>query len=135
MSLAEATVTGIVAKTAFDPWPYIMAGAVFIGVLAVLGSIVVPWVRKRYHPSSGAGRGGAPMDIEFLERSRRDGLMTDEEFRRLRRIAMGLDTKPAKQDNSASSAPGGRDDEETDAPPGEGSAPALGDNEDRPQEE
>jgi hypothetical protein len=125
----------ILAKTSFNAWPFIIAGAVFVIVLVILGLIVIPWVRRRYVASDSDGLAGTALDIESLERSRREGLITDEEFRQLRRVALGLDMTPAKPDNSASSAPVGRDDEEREAPPAEGPGPAAGENEERPHEE
>jgi len=115
-------------------WYFVLAG-VFIVVLVLAGVIIVPWVRRRYHPSS-RDEQGSVFDIVHLEKIHSQGLITDDEFRRLRRAALGLDMKPAKQDNSASSAPVGRDDEESDAPSADGSVPgAEEDNEDQPQEE
>jgi len=130
MSFAIAT------KPTYDPWPYIIGGSVFILALVVIGSIVVPWVRRRYLSPESDSKPGSAFDIASLERSKREGLITDEEFRRLRRIALGLDIKPAKAENSASSAPVARDDEGTDAPSGSGQdAEADDENEEKPQEE
>ncbi len=125
----------VLATTEFDAWPFIIAGLAFIAVLVILGLILIPWVRRRYMSGDSAGLAGSALDIESLERSRREGLITDEEFRRLRRAALGLDIKPAKQDNSASSAPVGDDDVETEDTPPEGPDPAGCEDEDRPREE
>ena len=87
-------------------------GGAFLAALLIGGLVIAPWVRRRYHPSNvGGGDAGSPFDVERLERMRRDGLITEEEFRVLRRAALGLDMKAAKADNSASSAPSGCDDE------------------------
>ncbi len=92
-------------------WDFVLGGAI-LAVLFIGGVVVVPWVRRRYHPSNiGGSDHGSPFDIGRLERMRRDGLVTEEEFRLLRRRALGLDIKAAKADNSTSSAPGGSDDE------------------------
>ena len=94
-------------------WDYVLGG-VILALLLFVGLVVVPWVRRRYHPSNIGGPGeGSVFDIGNLERMRRDGLLTDEEFRSLRRAALGLDIKSAKADNSALSAPRDRVDEVT----------------------
>lgn len=120
------------AEKTFGSAYLFVAGGVFILLTLLLGLLIIPWIRRRYRWDD---EPGPALDIESLERSLREGLITDEEFRRLRRIALGLDIKPANPDNSASSAPVGGDDEETETPPAEGSGPAGGDDEDRPQEE
>jgi len=98
-------------------WDFVLGG-VFLVVLLIVGVVIVPWVHRRYHPSNvGGGDTGSPFDIERLERMRRDGLITQEEFRTLRRAALGLDIKAAKVDNSTSSAPVGRDDEVSESAP------------------
>jgi hypothetical protein len=103
--------------TPFTGWDFVLGG-VLLGVLIVVGVVIVPWVRRRYHPSNAGGADtGSPFDIERLERMRRDGLITREEFRSLRRAALGLDMKSAKEDNSTSSAPGGRDDDVCESAP------------------
>jgi len=124
--------TGLAA--AITGWDYVLGG-VILAVLLIVGLVVVPWVRRRYHPSNVGGPDeGSPFDIGHLEQMRRDGLITDEEFRTLRRAALGLDIKAAKADNSASSAPGGRDDEVSES---NSASPARrpGANEDEPDKE
>jgi len=124
--------TGLAA--AITGWDYVLGG-VILAVLLIVGLVVVPWVRRRYHPSNVGGPDeGSPFDIGHLEQMRRDGLITDEEFRTLRRAALGLDIKAAKADNSASSAPGGRDDEVSES---NSASPARrpGANEDGPDKE
>jgi hypothetical protein len=101
--------TGLTAMV--SGWDFVLGG-VILAVLLFVGLVVVPWIRRRYHPSNVGGLdGGSVFDIEGLERMRRAGLLTEEEFRSLRRAALGLDRKASKADNSTSSAPGGRDDE------------------------
>lgn len=91
---------------------WFIRGGVILAALLVGGLVIAPWVRRRYHPSNVGGvDAGSPFDIERLERMRRDGLITEEEFRLLRRAALGLDIKATKANNSTSSAPGGCDDE------------------------
>ena len=120
-----ATITG---------WDYVLGGVVLV-VLLIGGLVVVPWVRRRYHPSNiGGPDEGSPFDIGRLERMRRDGLITDEEFRSLRRVALGLDIKTAEADNSTSSAPGSRDDEVSESHRA-GPVEQSGANEDEPEKE
>jgi hypothetical protein len=91
---------------------WFIRGGAILAALLIGGLVIAPWVRRRYHPSNvGGADDGSPFDIERLERMRRDGLITEEEFRLLRRAALGLDIKAAKADNSTSSAPSGCDDE------------------------
>ena len=100
----------------FSSWYFVIGGSL-LAVLLLLGVVVAPWVRRKYHPSSiGGSHGQSAFDIDSLERMRSEGLITDEEFRKLRRAALGLDVGAAKADNSTSSAPGGGDDEESDLP-------------------
>jgi hypothetical protein len=107
--------TGLMATIA--GWDFVLGGVALV-VLLIVGLVVVPWIRRRYHPSNIGGLDGESVfDIEGLVRMRRAGLITDEEFRSLRRAALGLDIKAAKVDNSASSAPGGRDDEVSESHP------------------
>jgi hypothetical protein len=115
-------------------WEFVLGG-VILTVLLIVGLVFVPWVRRRYHPSNIDGLdGGSVFDIEGLERMRRAGLITEEEFRLLRRAALGLDRKASKVDNSASSAPGGRDDEVSESHPA-GPVEQPGANEDEPDKE
>ena len=115
-------------------WDFVLGGVILVALL-IVGVVVAPWVRRRYHPSNiGGPDGGPPFDVERVERMRRDGLITDEEFRLLRRAALGLDTKVSKADNSTSSAPGGRDDEVSESDCA-GPAEQSGANEDEPDKE
>ncbi len=102
----------------FTGWDYFLGGVVLV-VLLIGGLVIAPWMRRRFHPSNIGGLdGGSVFDIGHLERMRREGLLTEEEFRVLRRRALGLDTEAPKADNSTSSAPGGRDDEVSESLPG-----------------
>ena len=75
----------------FTIWDFALGGVLMVALL-LLGVVVAPWVRRRYHPSNMAdSTGGSCFDIDHLERMRRDGLITDEEFRSLRRAALGLE--------------------------------------------
>ncbi len=95
----------------FAIWDFVIGG-VLMAVLLLLGVVVAPWVRRKYHPSNIDGSpGGSCFDIDNLDRMRREGLITNEEFRSLRRAALGLDITAVKADNSTSSAPSGGDDE------------------------
>jgi hypothetical protein len=115
-------------------WEFVLGG-VILTVLLIVGLVVSPWIRRRYHPSNVDGLdGGSVFDIEGLERMRRAGLITEEEFRSLRRAALGLDRKASKADNSTSSAPGGRDDEVSESHPA-GPAQQPGANQDEPDKE
>ncbi len=83
----------------------LLIGAGLLAALLVIGLIIVPWIRRRYH-GEGGGSEGAIFDIERLEAMRRRGEMSDEEFRKLRRVALGLDAPGENADNPT--ATGGR---------------------------
>ena len=93
----------------------ILVGLGLIVVFVVIGAVVMPWIRKRYHPTArredGTLAGGFSM--EDLSRMRRSGEVSEDEFRRLRRRALGLDEAEPKTDISASSHPIGGDDDES----------------------
>ena len=119
---------------AFASWDFIIGG-VLMAVLLLLGVVVAPWVRRKYHPSNiGGSASGSCFDIDNLERMRREGLITDEEFRSLRRAALGLDITAIKADNSTSSAPTGGDDEESEVNTADAGQEADAD-EDEPEQE
>ena len=101
----------ILAKWSQVAW-VLVAGSVLIVLIVVAGGLVIPWVRRRFHPSSATRRGVEQgFRIEELEAMRSRGEISDEEFRALRRAAFGLGPSPAKTGNSASSAPAGGDDD------------------------
>ena len=130
------TLDRLAVIAAVSSW-YFIAGGVFILVLVILGTVILPQIRKRYHPSNVGGSGeGSAFDIDSLERMRSQGLLSPEEFRKLRLAALGLDTKVSKHENSASSAPMAHDDEES-AKRADGPAGPEGtdEEEDGPQEE
>jgi len=115
-------------------WDFVLGG-VLMAVLLFLGVVVAPWVRRKYHPSNiDDSPGGSCFDIEHLEKMHRDGLITKEEFRSLRRAALGLDITGVKADNSTLSAPTGGDDEESEMNTAGAGQQAAAD-EDEPEQE
>ncbi len=105
---------GILSAGTGDLTWHLAIGGLLILAMVVGGSVLAPWLRRRLHPSSRMrdetlGRG---FTIERLEAMRRDGEISDEEFRVLRRSALGLDAGAGKTHNSASSSPTKRDDDE-----------------------
>lgn len=121
-------------SAAFATWDFVIGG-VLMALLLFLGVVVAPWVRRKYHPSNiGDSSGGSCFDIDHLERMYRDGLITNEEFRSLRRAALGLDIAGVKADNSTSSAPCGGDDEESEVNAADAGQQADAD-EDEPEQE
>ena len=97
---------------------HLAIGGVLILAMVVSGSILIPWLRRRLR---GPGPGGeqAPgggFTIERLEAMRRRGGISDEEFRVLRRSALGLDGVGGETHNSASSRPAEGDDDEGTVP-------------------
>ena len=108
----------------------IIVGGLLILLTLVVGGVLL-WVRRRFHPASRRpdGSDAGSFSLEQLGEMRRAGTISDQEFRRLRRLALGLDVRPARSDNSASSAPPGTVDEkegarsETDGPCTQGDEP------------
>lgn len=91
------------ASVAWDGKVFLWGGAA-IASLLLLGAGLM-WLRRRtcsFGPREGAdaGSGFSIGDLESLQAS---GLLSEEEFRRLRRAALGLDTSEAVCDNSCSS--------------------------------
>ena len=102
---------------------FVMLAMVFVG------TVVIPWVRRRFHPANRAASVDSGFKVDELEAMWRDGRISEQEFRVLRRAALGLGMEVAKTDNSASSPPlAGDDDEVTVEPSGE-SPGAAGDKE------
>jgi len=94
---------------------------VCMGLIAgvfVIGAVVIPWIRRRFHPGArredGTRTGG--FSLEELERLRRSGGISDQEFRLLRRQALGLDGPAGKMDDCALSRPVGGDDDDSTTP-------------------
>jgi hypothetical protein len=90
---------------------YIVVCVALITVIIVIGAVVIPWIKRRYY---GVGKVSGPEQgfrIEHLERMRREGGISEEEFRRLRRAALGLGDGPAKSGISPSSCPAADDDD------------------------
>ncbi len=118
----------------FSTWDFVIGGALMV-VLFLVGVVVAPWFRRKYHPSNiGGPDGRSVFDIDRLERMRRESLITEEEFRILRRAALGLDITAAKADNSTSSAPTGGDDEVSESKTADAGQEADAD-EDEPEKE
>jgi hypothetical protein len=86
-----------------------MGGALI--VVFVAAGLLVMWTRKRYlaRPRQGA-ESGKGFGIEDLEAMLTSGRITKEEFRLLRRSALGLEASGASGDNSTSSPPPADDD-------------------------
>ena len=83
-----------------------------IGIVVVMGlGFVLMWFRRKYHPSNMADDAGATFSMQSIEDMRDKGLISDEEFRRLRVGALGLAPPTVDDnDNSALSRPGDVDD-------------------------
>lgn len=104
VGLGPVTVAALTPAASVIVW-----GLVLIAVLVVAG-IVLELVHKRWQaPPRQGGGGGGGFSIERLESLHHRGLISDEEFQRLRRGALGLPTA-ANPPPSGSSPPQGSDD-------------------------
>jgi len=85
-------------------------------IAAILaGGMVVMLLRRRYHPSRQEER--APgLSMKTIEDLRRDGQISEEEFQRLRDVALGVRSGRAKPPISTSSGPTESDDDESTRP-------------------
>lgn len=119
-----------IAVTSYEAVQVIVVGCVLVVVIVAVGVPLGRWLRREFHPSGwNRPRRHGAFSAEELESMRASGELSDEEFRALRRAAMGLDAKAPRRDNSASSSPAaGVDVEVEDAPHGE-DPPAGGDKE------
>ena len=88
----------------------LLAGTILLPVAVLLFLVVLPWLRRRYLSGSTGQEAAEGFCIEDLERMRRSGQISENEFRRLRRAALGLDMPAGGKDNSSSSLPGASDD-------------------------
>jgi len=99
-----------------------------VGLVLVIGAVVIQHLRRGVRQTrrrrDGTREGG--FGLEELERMRRDGGISDSEFRRLRRLALGLGAEEAKMGNSASSDPVGADDDDNVPPADESCADGGG---------
>ena len=88
----------------------LLAGAIVVSV-AVLGFLVLlPWLKRRYLSGRAGHEAAEGFRIDDLERMRRSGHITEDEFRRLRRLALRLDVRAGGGDNSSSSTSPPNDD-------------------------
>ncbi|MCD6303893.1 MAG: hypothetical protein J7M21_02905 [Planctomycetes bacterium] len=101
-------------QTAASNFSRVLVGAALLSVLVLAGAVFIRWVRRRFHPSAGSSGGsssGGVFSIESLETMLGRGEISREEFRVLRRAALGLPVKDEKTPSSVSSGPAGADDE------------------------
>jgi len=101
-----------------DAATYVVVCVALILVIIVIGAVVIPWIKRRY---AGGGEVSGPeqgFSIEHLQRMHDSGEISREEFRRLRRAALGLEAETAKTDNSPSSWPSADDDDVCAGDPG-----------------
>lgn len=106
---------GAGAEGSVSLWQIATWGAVLIGIVLALG-IGIVLARRRYLKfrgpvSKAEGKGFAIEQVESLHES---GQISDEEFRTLRKTALGLDDMVVKKDNSPLSKMPATDDENSD---------------------
>jgi len=105
LAVAEINPIQLAALSSADILAY---GLVLLAVL-VLGAGLL-WIRRKFHPEN-QHQVDASLGIEQVEKLWRDGLISREEFCRLRLKALGLDNAPCKNDNSPLSTDVNRDDD------------------------
>jgi hypothetical protein len=99
-----------------DTTKIMAVGGALIAIFFACG-LLVKWLRKKYLAGPGRGPGtDKGFDILELESMLADGRISRDEFRLLRRVALGLEERPGKVDNSTSSTPPGNDDVKEVAP-------------------
>jgi hypothetical protein len=80
-------------------------------VMVLLLGFALLWFRKAYHPDSVPGNNEASsFSMKSVEEMRAAGMISDEEFRRLRASSLGLDAPMTDKDNSILSTPADVDD-------------------------
>ena len=87
-----------------------MVWGVVLLVVIVAGGIVVVTLRRQLLDRGAAGTDDR-FDLGRLEQLRADGELSEEEFRQLRNIALGLDVGKAEKPEPTLSAPADADDE------------------------
>jgi len=85
-------------------------GSIGVVMVLLLGFGLL-WFRMKYHPDSMPGNNRiSSFSMENIEEMRTGGMISDEEFRRLRASSLGLDSPEADYDNSTLSTPADVDD-------------------------
>ena len=87
----------------------LLAGAIVL-LVAVPAFFILLWLRRRCWPRPAGREAAEGLCIDDLERMRRSGQISEEEFRRLRRPALDLDVSAGGEDNSSLSRPAANDD-------------------------
>ena len=87
----------------------VLFGVVFAAIIAL--GVVVLILRRRFHPDAVRPDEQAGFSLERLEALRAAGTIAEEEFKLLRRAALGLDNRAANCQNGSSSEGGDVDDE------------------------
>jgi hypothetical protein len=94
----------------WDPMTTALVGAVLV-LVVLLAGVGLVWLRRRVLSSEGrGGAAGRSFSIEGLEEMRRAGQISEQEFRTLRRAALGLDVGSREAGDPASSLPPAADD-------------------------
>ena len=85
-------------------------GSIGIVMVLLLGYGLL-WFRRKYHPDSSSGANMiSSFSMRSVEEMRAGGMISDDEFRRLRVVSLGLEVPAVDSDNSILSTPGDVDD-------------------------
>jgi hypothetical protein len=80
-------------------------------VMVLLLGFGLLWFRKKYHPDSlSDDNKTSTFSMQSIEEMRAGGIISDDEFRRLRASSLGLDAPMADNSNSTLSTPADVDD-------------------------
>ena len=94
----------------------ILIASLWLVGLILVATVVIVWLRRRLQRDQGVG--GSGMDVGSIEQMHRSGLISDEEFRKLRRSALGLADEqdgPGEGKSASSDRPAGDDTRSDDA--------------------
>ena len=88
-------------------------------VMVLLLGLALMWFRGKYHPGGMLDENRtSSFSMRSLEEMRAGGMISDDEFRRLRAGALGLEPQAVDDDNSTLSMPGVVDDGTEEPDPG-----------------
>ena len=99
--LSTPIISDLVAVVGPEQYEVLTWGLIGVVAIILLGFGLL-WFRGKYHPDRIAADSlTASFSMQSVEEMRNGGLISDEEFRRLRSRSLGLDPPVTDNDNSA----------------------------------